>query len=112
MVFIILNSIGMANYDYINDDAAMNDFLNAVFNIFSLVFTLEAVIKIIALGFAFGKKTYLKDPWNVIDFVIVITALLEFFQGFIGVVVSLKSLRVLRILRPLKGIKTMPILRK
>ena len=112
MVFIILNSICMANYDYIDEEALLNTTLNAIFNIFSLIFTLEAVIKIIALGFVMGKNTYLKDPWNVIDFLIVVTALLDFFQGFIGGVVSLKSLRVLRILRPLKGIKTMPILRK
>ena len=102
----------MGMYDYINEDAGMNKFLDAVFNIFSLVFTLESIIKIIALGFIFGKNTYLRDPWNVMDFLIVITALMDFFQGFIGGVISLKSLRVLRILRPLKGIKTMPILRK
>ena len=112
MLFIILNSIGMANYDYIDDKAVMNIYLNAIFNVFSLIFTLEAAIKIIALGFVFGKNTYLRDPWNVIDFFIVVTGLMDFLQGFIGDVVSLKSLRVLRILRPLKGIKTMPILRK
>ena len=54
MVFIILNSIGMANYDYIDEDAVKNQYLDKLFNIFSLIFTLEAVIKIIALGFCLG----------------------------------------------------------
>ena len=80
---------------------------------FSGLFTLEAIIKIIALGFIFGKRTYLRDPWNVIDFLIVVTAVLDLGQGYFGWnFVSLKSLRVLRILRPLKGIKTIPSLRK
>lgn len=112
MVFILLNSIGMANYDYINDEAILNRYLDAIFNVFSLVFTLEAIIKIIALGFVFGKNTYLRDPWNVIDFLIVVTGVFDLLEGIVGGAVSLKSLRVLRILRPLKGIKTMPILRK
>ena len=79
MVFIIFNSIGMGMYDYINEDAGINKILNTVFIIFSLVFTLESIIKIIALGFIFGKNTYLRDPWNVMDFLIVITALMDFF---------------------------------
>ena len=38
LVFILLNSIGMANYDYINDDALKNRYLDAIFNVFSLIF--------------------------------------------------------------------------
>ena len=76
------------------------------------MFTIEAVIKIIALGFIFGRRTYLRDPWNVIDFFIVITAVLQFCLEYFGWdFVSLKALRVLRILRPLKGLKTVPSLR-
>ena len=79
MVFIILNSIGMANYDYIDEDAIRNQYLDTLFNIFSFIFTLEAVIKIIALGFCSVKTSYMRDPWNVLDFFIVTAALLEFF---------------------------------
>jgi hypothetical protein len=29
------------------------------------------IIKIVALGFLFNKGAYLRDPWNVLDFIIV-----------------------------------------
>ena len=46
----------------------------------------------------FGFNPYLKDPWNMLDFVIVITGIIsEFSSG-----ANLKSLRALRILRPLR----------
>jgi hypothetical protein len=40
---------------------------------FALIFVIEAIIKIIAKGLVFGKETYLRDPWNILDFIIVIT---------------------------------------
>lgn len=39
---------------------------------FACLYTLEMIIKIIARGFAFHKHAYLRDPWNVLDFVVVI----------------------------------------
>jgi len=39
--------------------------------IISIIFIVEAVVKIIVLGFLFGKETYLKDPFNVLDFIVV-----------------------------------------
>lgn len=37
------------------------------------IFCFEAGIKIIALGFAFHKGSYLRNGWNVMDFVVVLT---------------------------------------
>lgn len=37
------------------------------------VFCLEAGIKIVALGFALHKGSYLRNGWNVMDFVVVLT---------------------------------------
>ena len=39
-------------------------------NIFSIIFISEFILKNIGMGF----KDYLKDWWNVIDFIVVITA--------------------------------------
>jgi hypothetical protein len=39
--------------------------------VFLAIFTLEAVIKIIALG-----CSYFKDPWNRFDFVVVIASII------------------------------------
>ena len=113
MFFIIINSLCMASYDYLDEEAPRNKTLNTLFDVFSLIFTIEAIIKIIALGLIFGKRTYLRDPWNVIDFAIVATGIVDLGSVYLGWdFVNLKSLRVLRILRPLKGIKTIPSLRK
>ena len=43
--------------------------------IMTAIFTLECIIKIIAYGFLFnGSKSYLRNTWNIMDFVIVILA--------------------------------------
>lgn len=58
-------------------------------------------VKIIAFGFIFGKNSYLRDPWNVLDFIIVSTSLMPLV---ISINFSVKSLRAIRVLRPLKTI--------
>ena len=54
-------------------------------NVVSALFIGEAGLKILVSGFYFGENTYLKDPWNILDFVIVffsvLTWLLEVFLG-------------------------------
>lgn len=44
---------------------------------FTALFTLEALIKVIALGFIFEKGSYLRESWNILDFFIVVTTLLD-----------------------------------
>lgn len=69
----------------------------------TMAFTLEAVIKIIALGFLFnGKPSYIREPWNILDFIIVASALLGIIAGDKIQVSFIKSLRILKILRPLR----------
>ena len=60
------------------------------------------------MGLFFEKNTYLRDPWNWIDFVAVIIGTLEFLPGL----PNLKVLRTLRIIRPLKSIKALPSMRR
>ena len=43
-------------------------------HIFNIVFTFECVVKVIAMGFC-GERSYLHDPWNVLDFFIVAISL-------------------------------------
>jgi hypothetical protein len=49
----------------------MHEIFENINYIFAFIFTVEAVIKIIALS-----KTYFLDGWNVFDFVIVVGTLL------------------------------------
>lgn len=65
-------------------------------------FTFEMVVKIIAFGFAFaGRNSYIRGPWNILDFVIVTSALLSILAQDLNIG-FFKSLRILRILRPLR----------
>jgi hypothetical protein len=73
------------------------------------------VLKIIGLGFVMGEGTYLRDWWNVMDFIIVITSLLsvggseekattgqdEESGGF-----NASSMRAFRVARPLRTISS------
>ena len=55
--------------------------------VFSIIFTIEAIIKTIAMGFFFGSKDcYLKDGWNWLDFSVVIIAWVAKLPGVASVV--------------------------
>lgn len=36
------------------------------------------ILKIIGLGFIFSEDAYLRDSWNILDFVIVISAMIPY----------------------------------
>ncbi|KAF5394348.1 Voltage-dependent calcium channel type A subunit alpha-1 [Paragonimus heterotremus] len=40
---------------------------------FLIIFCVEALLKIVALGFLFHKGAYLRNIWNIIDFIVVVT---------------------------------------
>ena len=91
--------------------------------VITIIFTFEMIVKIIALGFAFHKGSYLRNSWNLLDFIIVIISLVAIATGplVVGMCLkatgggsalkSLRSLRALRALRPLRVIKRAPGLR-
>lgn len=82
--------------------------------IFTVIFSLEAVIKMMAYG-VYGpwkaKKSgaYLRDSWNVIDFAIVVVSILAILPGDNSS--NLSTLRAIRIIRPLRTISMFPSLR-
>lgn len=42
--------------------------------VFTVIYTLEALVKCIARGFILEKFTFLRDPWNWLDFIVIISA--------------------------------------
>jgi hypothetical protein len=110
MLSIVLNSLSLALNDYEDMDGATrwNQVLAKIGDIFSIIFIVECALKTIALGFFVHKKAYLRDYWNVLDFIIVVTGLIELFSAGL----NLKSLRTMRVLRPLKSITTIPTMRR
>lgn len=79
---------------------------------FTVIFTGEMLIKIIALGLIFdnptiGRKAYLRTTWNIADAVIVTVSVVDTVQTFVakdssGAVSFMKVFRIARILRPLR----------
>lgn len=83
--------------------------------IISIIFVVECVLKIIVQGFYIGNKTYLKDPWNKLDFLIVLFSILTWVLEAVvesSNIAWVRGFRALRALRPLRvvskneGIKT------
>ena len=69
-----------------------------------MIFTLEAVLKIIYHGFVFnGKESYLQNSWNILDFLIVVLSVSSlFFSG--QDMKAFKIIRLIKVLRPLRMI--------
>lgn len=68
-------------------------------------FTFEMVVKILAWGFACaGKDSYIREPWNILDFLIVLSALMGVIAGDSIKISFFKALRILKVLRPLRVI--------
>ena len=42
--------------------------------VFLILYTIEMGLKILALGIYFSPNAYLRDYWNILDFVIIISA--------------------------------------
>ena len=72
---------------------------------------MECSVKVISMGFCMHKLSYLREPWNCLDFFIVCISLIGFLPVK-GGSDSLKSLRTFRILRPLRSINRMPAMRQ
>ena len=79
MVLILLNSILLGVKDYTDWDnvTPMNQFVENLEPFFFYCFIIECVSKILAMGFLAGHNTYLSEPWNWLDFIVVVTSLLE-----------------------------------
>mmetsp|Transcript_8879 Transcript_8879/g.23151 ORF Transcript_8879/g.23151 Transcript_8879/m.23151 type:complete len:1940 (-) Transcript_8879:70-5889(-) len=76
--------------------------------VFTILFTLEMIIKVIARGFFMHKHAYLRDTWNWIDFTVVIFSIVSLWpSSSLGNVQVLRTVRVLRPLRTMTQIQGM-----
>ncbi|XP_016085063.1 voltage-dependent N-type calcium channel subunit alpha-1B-like [Sinocyclocheilus grahami] len=105
---IIANCIVLALEQHLPamDKTPMSERLDDTEPYFIGIFCFEAGIKIIALGFVFHKDSYLRNGWNVMDFVVVLTGILT----TLGSQFDLRTLRAVRVLRPLKLVSGIPSL--
>ncbi|KAL2747110.1 sodium channel protein 60E isoform X1 [Vespula maculifrons] len=83
---------------------AMTETVEEAEYIFLAIYTAEMVIKSIAKGFILNKYTYLRNPWNWLDFVVITSG-----YATIGMDVgNLAGLRTFRVLRAFKTVSIMP----
>jgi len=78
--------------------------------VFQAIYSAELVLKVLAMGFIFNENAYMRDLWNVFDFIIVIFGYLQYLNvnsgGF-----DLRPLRIFRVLRPLRTVTSIEGLR-
>ena len=84
-----------------------SDILNYIF---TLIFTLEAIIRLLAIG-----KAYFKDSWNTFDFVVVVLSLLSLIITFLssiklgGATTIIRAFRIMRVFRLVKKAKSLRV---
>jgi hypothetical protein len=67
------------------------------------------IVKIVSMGFICNQRSYLRDAWNILDFVIIASGYMSMFLEGSGV--NLSALRSFRVIRPLRTISSVAGLR-
>ncbi|XP_078326071.1 voltage-dependent calcium channel type A subunit alpha-1-like isoform X3 [Crassostrea virginica] len=119
MIVICASSFALATEEPVNEKAFRNQILNYFDYVFTVVFTVEMILKVIDLGVFLHPGSYCRNLWNILDATVVICALVAFFFDNTNVprdtatknLNTIKSMRVLRVLRPLKTINRVPKLK-
>ncbi|KAM6925423.1 LOW QUALITY PROTEIN: voltage-dependent L-type calcium channel subunit alpha-1D [Xenentodon cancila] len=128
-IFILLsifaNCVALAIYiPFPGDDSnSTNQELEKVEYAFLIIFTIETFLKIIAYGLVMHQNSYVRNGWNMLDFVIVIVGLFSVVLEMITKDADaggqsggkpggfdVKALRAFRVLRPLRLVSGVPSL--
>ncbi|XP_037797809.1 voltage-dependent calcium channel type A subunit alpha-1-like [Penaeus monodon] len=111
LLTIIANCVVLAMEEHLpdGDKTPLAQDLEKTEPYFLFIFCVEASLKIIALGFVLHPKSYLRNIWNMMDFVVVVTGFITLF-GQDAIEVDLRTLRAIRVLRPLKLVSGIPSL--
>ncbi|CAJ1052610.1 voltage-dependent T-type calcium channel subunit alpha-1H-like [Xyrichtys novacula] len=104
MIAILINTLSMG-IEYHEQPQELTDVLEISNMVFTSLFSLEMLLKVLALGL-FG---YIKNPYNGFDSVIVIISVWEIVGEAEG---GLSVLRTFRLLRVLKLVRFLPALRR
>ena len=109
ILIIIMNSVFLGLYDYtdLSGDYWGNKLGDKSETIFTVLFTVEATLKIVGYGLIMTEGCYLRDAWNWLDFIVVVTGLISFVPN----VGNVSGLRTFRLLRPLRSLSAIPSMR-
>ncbi|XP_069386718.1 voltage-dependent T-type calcium channel subunit alpha-1I-like [Paralichthys olivaceus] len=111
MMVILLNCVTLGMYQPCENIDCSSDrcqILQAFDAFIYIFFAMEMVVKMVALGI-FGRRCYLGDTWNRLDFFIVMAGMIEYSLDLQNV--NFTAIRTVRVLRPLKAINRVPSMR-
>jgi voltage-dependent calcium channel L type alpha-1D len=77
-------------------------------SLFTVLFTFECFLKVVAMGLIGDRGAYLMDPWNWIDFTVVVVGLVAALPS----VPAVAGVRALLVLRPLRFFNAVPGIKK
>jgi hypothetical protein len=112
LTIIMINCLFMIISDYehvdnmnnlLSDGSIRNEVILSSEIYFTAIFTCEFLLKWAALNI-YGPNSYFYDPWNWLDFIVVVTSLIALAPS----IPSIKVLRTFRVLRPLKSLRFLP----
>uniref|UniRef100_A0A6Q2XZM2 Voltage-dependent L-type calcium channel subunit alpha n=1 Tax=Esox lucius TaxID=8010 RepID=A0A6Q2XZM2_ESOLU len=125
LLTIFANCVALAVFLPMPDEDSNNTNTNleSLEYIFLIIFSIECFLKIISYGFLFHEGAYLRNCWNILDFVCVSVGLfavigdaityisgVEAQPGEKGGGFDMKALRAFRVLRPLRLVSGVPSL--
>ncbi|XP_054864565.1 sodium channel protein type 4 subunit alpha B-like isoform X2 [Amphiprion ocellaris] len=73
--------------------------------IFMVIYTLDVLVKVVSRGFCLGRFTFLRDPWNWLDLLILTTGCVTKFVDLAKFSVLITIPRVLKIFTVIPGMK-------
>uniref|UniRef100_A0A2K6FD98 Cation channel sperm-associated protein 1 n=1 Tax=Propithecus coquereli TaxID=379532 RepID=A0A2K6FD98_PROCO len=106
---ICLNTIMLVVQTFAEVEIRGEWYFMALDSIFFCIYVLEALLKIIALGFS-----YFRDMWNNLDFFIMIIAMLDFVLMQLDAfsIYQLSLFRILKVFKSLRALRVIRVLRK
>ncbi|XP_041459338.1 voltage-dependent L-type calcium channel subunit alpha-1D-like isoform X6 [Lytechinus variegatus] len=115
LITIFANCIALATYTPFpqQDSNDVNRNLEYVEYAFLIIFLIEALLKICAQGFLFHPGAYLRNGWNILDFLIVAVGVISTILSLRNVEnnnFDVKALRAFRVFRPLRLVSGVPSL--
>ncbi|XP_056264693.1 voltage-dependent T-type calcium channel subunit alpha-1I-like [Pseudoliparis swirei] len=117
LLFILLNCVTIAlERPGIHPGSVEQLLLNTSSYVFSVVFLVEMIFKVLALGLVFGSESYCRSNWNKVDGSLVVLSLVHILVSLVSpgpdkMLVVVKVLRLLRTFRPLRVVKRAPKLK-
>eukprot|EP00240_Pyramimonas_obovata_P006207 CAMPEP_0118945732 /NCGR_PEP_ID=MMETSP1169-20130426/42829_1 /TAXON_ID=36882 /ORGANISM="Pyramimonas obovata, Strain CCMP722" /LENGTH=315 /DNA_ID=CAMNT_0006891511 /DNA_START=300 /DNA_END=1244 /DNA_ORIENTATION=+ len=106
---VVLNCFFMAARQPTEPDSSLpNRIAEYAELVFTIAFTLELMLNMVANGLIMHRGSYLRSGWNVVDFCIVLLSWLAYLPG----AATIMGLRTIRLLKPLRTISANPSMRQ